>query len=62
MGVSVLSLVEIFYHVTLRLACNLRKKKNLGTKASRKSYTDVGQMADFEKNRDDLLDEVKRLN
>lgn len=27
MGVSILSIIEIFYHATLRLACNLNNSK-----------------------------------
>lgn len=41
MGVSILSLIEILYYVTLRLACNLNYRKNKKIKARKNSAIDV---------------------
>lgn len=41
MGVSILSLIEIVYYVTLRLACNLNYRRNKKIKARRISGIDV---------------------
>jgi hypothetical protein len=41
MGVSILSLVEILYYVTLRLACNLNQRRNKKIKARKNSSVDV---------------------
>jgi len=37
MGVSILSLIEILYYITLRLACNLNYRRNKRIKARRAS-------------------------
>lgn len=37
MGVSILSLIEILYYITLRLACNINLRKNRKIKARRLS-------------------------
>lgn len=37
MGVSILSLIEILYYITLRLACNLNYRRKKDIKARRKS-------------------------
>lgn len=41
MGVSILSLIEIVYYITLRLACNLNYRKNKKIKARQTSVYDV---------------------
>lgn len=41
MGVSILSLIEILYYVTLRLACNINLKRNKRIKARKLSGVDV---------------------
>lgn len=41
MGVSILSLIEILYYVTLRLACNLNYQRNKKIKARKNSVMDV---------------------
>lgn len=41
MGVSILSLIEILYYVTLRLACNLNFRKNQKIKDRKNSGIDV---------------------
>lgn len=41
MGVSILSLIEILYYVTLRLACNINLKRNKKIKARKLSSIDV---------------------
>lgn len=40
MGVSILSLIEILYYVTLRLACNLNYQRNKKNKARKNSVAD----------------------
>lgn len=45
MGVSILSLVEILYYITLRPACNLKKKKG-SSKKCRKVFTE-DHVADY---------------
>lgn len=37
MGVSILSLIEILYYITLRLACNLKYRRNKKIKARQNS-------------------------
>lgn len=44
MGVSILSLIEILYYITLRLACNLNYRKRKSIKARRKSALEVDQV------------------
>lgn len=44
MGVSILSLIEILYYVTLRLACNLNYQRNKKNKARKNSVMDADQV------------------
>lgn len=44
MGVSILSLVEIVYYVTLRLACNLNLSRNRKVKQERKNSLATGYL------------------
>lgn len=41
MGVSILSIIEILYYLTLRLACNLNYRRNKKIKARRLSSVNV---------------------
>lgn len=57
MGVSILSLIEIIYYVTLRLACNLNYRRNKKIKGQRASLVNVdsvpGIKIDFSNSRGD---------
>lgn len=57
MGVSILSLIEIIYYVTLRLACNLNYRRNKKIKGQRASLVNVdsvpGIRIDFSSSRTD---------
>lgn len=41
MGVSILSLIEIIYYITLRLACHLNYRRNKKIKARRNSSVPI---------------------
>lgn len=55
MGVSLLSIVEIIYHITLRLCCSLRKRTRKET-AHRNQITMKPLPADMDDD-DDVIDE-----
>jgi hypothetical protein len=45
MGVSILSMIEIIYYITLRLACNLNYRRNKKIKARKNSAIDAEQVS-----------------
>lgn len=59
MGVSILSLIEIVYYVTLRLVCNLNYRRNKKIKARRMSTVDIDHVPSLKINFSSNDDEKK---